>query len=123
MSEEKKEQKETEKAAQGAPEAGTPKPEAPKQEAPKQEAPKAEAPKQEPAKDAAAAAEAPKAETPKAEEKKAEKLKPVNCAVCNKSIKKKRYYYRNGKYFCTKRCWATTAKKDPKKAEAPQAES
>ena len=69
--------------------------------------------------------EAPKAETPAAEapkeEKKAEekkKEKPVNCAVCNKSIKKKRYYYRNGKYFCTKRCWKTTVKKEEKATEA-----
>lgn len=76
-------------------------------EAPKAEAPKPEAPK----------AEAPKAEAPKAEEKKAEKLKAVNCAVCNKSIKKKRYYYRNGKFFCTKRCWKTTVKKEEKAAE------
>jgi formylmethanofuran dehydrogenase subunit E len=73
--------------------------EIPKVEAPKPEAPKAEVPK----------ADAPKPVTPKPEEKKKEK--PSNCAVCNKSIKKKRYYYRNGKYFCTQRCFKTTVKK------------
>ena len=46
------------------------------------------------------------------EEKKKEK--PANCAACNKSIKKKRYYYRNGKHYCTKRCWKTTVKKESK---------
>lgn len=112
MAEEKKEEK------QAAPKAEAPKAEAPKAEAPKQEAPKAEAPK----------AEAPKAEAPAAaaaakpaEEKKEEKKKkerPAVCAVCNKSIKKKRYYYRNGKHFCTKRCWKTTVKKEEKASEA-----
>ncbi|MDP3730432.1 MAG: hypothetical protein Q8R14_02780 [Candidatus Omnitrophota bacterium] len=70
-----------------------------KVEAPKPEEPKQELPK----------AEAPKANAPKPEEKKIEK--PSNCAVCKKSIKKKRYYYRNGKYFCTQRCFKTTVKK------------
>ena len=75
------------------------KPEAPKPEAPKQEASKAEAPK----------VEAPKAAAPGTEEKKRER--PSNCTACNKSIKKTRYYYRNGKYFCNQRCFKTTVKK------------
>jgi late competence protein required for DNA uptake (superfamily II DNA/RNA helicase) len=65
------------------------------------------------------------------EEKKEEKIeeagkkasttkeKPANCASCNKSIKKKQWYYRNGKYYCSKRCWKTASKKE-KKPEAPQ---
>ena len=104
----------------GSPEA--PKAEAPKTEAPKTEAPKAEAVKAEtPSADATAKpAEAKKADEKPATEASAgkKKEKPVNCAVCNKSIKKKRYYYRNGKYFCTKRCWKTTAKKEEKSTEA-----
>ncbi len=44
--------------------------------------------------------------------------KPSNCSSCNKSIKKKRWYYRNGKFFCTKRCWSKTIKKEEKKEEA-----
>ena len=64
-------------------------------------------------------AEPKKAEEPKKpeESKKAEtakKEKPANCAGCNKSIRKKRWYYRNGKSYCTKRCWKTASKKEPK---------
>ena len=44
--------------------------------------------------------------------------KPANCASCNKSIKNKRWYYRNGKFFCTKRCWKTMIKKEETKEEA-----
>lgn len=82
--------------------------ETPKGEEPKAEAPTAEAPKAEVAERAV--------EEKKVEEKKKEK--PANCAVCNKPIKKKRYYYRNGKFFCTKRCWKTTIKKEEKAQEA-----
>ena len=93
-----------------------PKTEAPKQEMPKVETPKAEEPKQE-----APKAEAAKVEAPKAEEKKKEK--PSNCAVCNESIRKKRYYYRNGKYFCTQRCFKTTVKKTVQEAKDSPAET
>ena len=71
--------------------------------------------------EAAAVPQAPQAEAPaatisaqpKAAEKKPEikKEKAANCAACNKSVKKKRWYYRNGKFYCTKRCWQTTLKK------------
>jgi formylmethanofuran dehydrogenase subunit E len=117
MSEETKETKSENKDAGNPvepPKAEAPKQEAPKPEAPKQEAPKAEAPKPEEPKQEASGAEAPKADAPKPEEKKKEK--PSNCAVCNKSIKKKRYYYRNGKYFCTQRCFKTTVKKASQEA-------
>jgi hypothetical protein len=59
----------------------------------------------------------------KAEKKEAPpvvKEKPANCAGCKKSIKNKRWYYRNGKYYCTKRCWGTTNKKPAKTEETPQ---
>ena len=46
------------------------------------------------------------------------KTKPANCADCNKPIKKKRWYYRNGKYYCSKRCFNNKAKKETKPAEA-----
>lgn len=58
---------------------------------------------------------APKSEgaPPKAEaETKAKPEKKRNCAVCNKLMKKGRWYYRNGKYYCTKRCWKSTLKKE-----------
>lgn len=47
------------------------------------------------------------------------KEKPVNCAKCSKPIRKKRWYYRNGKYYCTKRCWKSTVEKEPKQEAAP----
>jgi formylmethanofuran dehydrogenase subunit E len=86
-----------------------------------------EAPVEKPAEAPLPAQPAPAAVTSekKAEEKKpqAKKERPANCAACNKSIKKKRWYYRNGKYFCTKRCWQTTKKKEdrPKEGEAAAA--
>ena len=85
---------------------------------PERETPNVEAPKPETTKEDAPKAEAAKTDAPKPEEKKKEK--PSNCAVCNKSIKKKRYYYRNGKYFCTQRCFKTTIKKaSPEAKELP----
>ena len=65
----------------------------------------------------AEAAPAPKPAEVKKAEPKVEK--PANCASCNKSIKNKRWYYRNGKYYCSKRCWQTASKK----AKAPAAET
>lgn len=59
-----------------------------------------------------------KQEAPKKEETPAKKEKPSNCAGCNKPIKKKRWYYRNGKFYCSKTCWAEISKKE---AEKPQA--
>ena len=74
--------------------------------------PKAETPKE--------SAAAPKAAEAKKEEPKIEK--PANCSACKKSIKNKRWYYRNSNYFCSKRCWQTAAKKDktPAAEEAPK---
>lgn len=40
-----------------------------------------------------------------AEEKKDKKEKLGNCGGCSKPVKKIRRYYRNGKYFCTKKCF------------------
>lgn len=31
--------------------------------------------------------------------------KSNNCAGCNKPLKKLKRYYRNGKYYCGKKCW------------------
>jgi len=42
----------------------------------------------------------PAAEQPKAE-------KQTNCLACNKPIKKLKRYYRNGKMYCSKKCWRT----------------
>ena len=44
--------------------------------------------------------------------------KQTNCLACNKPLRKVRTYYRNGKYFCTKKCWL----KSVKKKEVPEGE-
>lgn len=81
-------------------------------QAPAAQAPAAETP-------AAASAGAPAVAEAKKEAPKQET--PANCCVCNKLIKKIRWYYRDGKFYCTKRCWMTAKKKDAAKAAEGQA--
>ena len=41
--------------------------------------------------------------------------RPAACASCGKRLNRKQWYYRNGGYFCKRRCWVTEqakAKKD-----------
>jgi len=62
--------------------------------------------------------EAPK-EQPKAQaaQEKPVQEKQTNCLACNKPIRKLKRYYRNGKFYCSKKCWrkATTKPKEEKK--------
>lgn len=37
--------------------------------------------------------------------------KQTNCLSCNKPIKKIKKYYRNQKYYCSKKCWKDFIKK------------
>ena len=37
--------------------------------------------------------------------------KQTNCLSCNKPIKKLKRYYRNGKFYCSKKCWKNFIKK------------
>lgn len=83
---------------------------------PKKEAPAPEARQATPAPAAAPAQAVPAAE--KSQSAPVKKEKPSNCAGCSKSITKKRWYYRNGKFYCSKRCWTTAIKKEEKKEEA-----
>jgi len=69
---------------------------------------------------AAPQAPAPAQSAPAAKKEEPKKEKPSNCASCNKSIKNRRRYYRDGKFYCTKRCWATATKKKEEPKEAPQ---
>ncbi|MCX5710508.1 MAG: hypothetical protein NT060_00820 [Candidatus Omnitrophica bacterium] len=41
----------------------------------------------------------------------------TNCLSCNKPIKKIRRYYRDGKYYCTKRCWKDFLAKSKEEAK------
>ncbi len=43
--------------------------------------------------------------------------KQTNCLGCNKPLKKLRRYYRDGKFYCTKKCWLKTRKPDQPKEE------
>lgn len=54
------------------------------------------------------------------------KVKPENewkfkCANTGKAIKRKKRYYRNGKYYITKAAWKDQAKKDAEAKAAAQA--
>ena len=37
--------------------------------------------------------------------------KQTNCLGCSKPLKKIRSYYRDGKFYCTKKCWLKAVKK------------
>lgn len=118
MSEEKKEEKAPQPPAE--PSAA----DKPKEEVKVAQAPSAPAPA---ASEAQSAAAAPATVPPPAEAKKeaepVKKEKPTNCAKCNKPIRKKQHYYRNGKFYCTKRCWKSTLGLGAKPAEAVQQEA
>ena len=49
--------------------------------------------------------------------------RPATCASCGKRLSRKQWYYRNGQYFCKRRCWLTEREKAAEKAakEAAQA--
>ncbi len=71
--------------------------------------------------EAKAAAGSP--ETPAKVKKK--KLRPTNCAQSNKRIRRKDWYFRDGKYFANKQAFklfaAAAAEKAKKEAEAKNA--
>ncbi|MDD5255656.1 MAG: hypothetical protein PHR11_06365 [Candidatus Omnitrophica bacterium] len=41
-----------------------------------------------------------------------------NCGSCGKPVKRITRYYRNGKFYCNKRCWTKT--KEQAKAGQPE---
>ena len=58
-----------------------------------------------------AAPEKPKAqEQPKPEEQ-------TNCLICNKPIKRLTRYYRDGKFYCSRKCWRTAKEKAKKESQ------
>ncbi len=46
----------------------------------------------------------------------AQKSRPTNCAQSNKRIRRKDWYYRNGKYFANKQCFKLWVKQEAEKA-------
>lgn len=45
------------------------------------------------------------------QEGKVSREKQTNCLNCNKPIKKLKRYYRDGKFYCSKKCWRNYLKK------------
>ena len=41
----------------------------------------------------------------------------TNCLICNKPIKKLTRFYRDGKFYCSKKCWRTAKEKAKKEKE------
>ena len=109
----KEEVKETAEAAPPAEEAPEVKEEA--QEAAEAALPAEEAPE---VKETAEAAPPPE-KAAAAEEKVIvyKKEKPTNCEECNKALSKKSWYYRNGNYYCNKKCWKAFSMKAQEEAE------
>ena len=58
-------------------------------------------------------------ENPTEAKPKAEKQ--TNCPACNKLIKKIKRYYRNGKLYCSKKCWRSFVTKSKEEAAAAAA--
>jgi len=53
----------------------------------------------------------------KEQETKTAVEKQTNCLACNKPLKKIKTYYRNGKFYCTKKCWRAYLLKAKEKKE------
>lgn len=54
------------------------------------------------------------------QEAKPQVEKQTNCLSCNKPLKKIKRYYRDGKFYCSKKCWRDylNKQKEEKKDEA-----
>jgi len=50
---------------------------------------------------------------PQSTPQQTKKERPEECVVCNKSLKK-RWYYREGDYYCGKSCWKKAKKSKEK---------
>ena len=45
----------------------------------------------------------------------------ATCTSCGKRLNRKQWYYRNGNYFCKKRCWVTEHAKTAQEPSKEQA--
>ena len=45
------------------------------------------------------------------------------CSSCGKRLNRKQWYYRNGKYFCKRRCWVTEQEKAAKASDEAKAKA
>jgi len=44
----------------------------------------------------------------------------ATCSSCSKRLTRKQWYYRNGAYYCTRRCWVTEREKAAQEAAKPE---
>jgi hypothetical protein len=49
------------------------------------------------------------------------KEKPDKCEQCGKNLSRIKWYYRDGGYYCTRRCWKEFAAKQKEEKAAPSA--
>jgi hypothetical protein len=56
-------------------------------------------------------------EVPVGRKPKKKKSRPTNCAQSNKRIRRKDWYYRDGKYFANKQCFKLYAAQEAEKAK------
>lgn len=70
----------------------------------------------------ATAAKIEPAEAP-AKKLKKKKSRPTNCQQSNKRIRRKDWYYRNGKYFANKQCFQLYVEQEAEKAKKAQDEA
>ena len=47
--------------------------------------------------------------------------RPATCASCGKRLNRKSWFYRNGKFYCKRRCWMTESTKAAEQAATGQA--
>lgn len=52
------------------------------------------------------------------QEEKPKVEKQTNCPACNKLIKKLKRYYRDGKFYCSKKCWRVSITKSKEEAKS-----
>lgn len=59
----------------------------------------------------------PSAEVPAGRPPKKKKSRPTNCTQSNKRIRRKDWYYRNGKYFANKQAFKLYQEQEAQKAQ------
>lgn len=60
---------------------------------------------------------AAKQQKPATPETKPEAEKQTNCLGCGKPLKKVKKYYRDGKFYCNKKCWRNYINKTKKQEQ------
>ena len=68
-------------------------------------------------------AAAPATVAPAGRKPKKKKSRPTNCAQSNKRIRRKDWYYRDGKYFANKQCFQLYVTQEAAKTKKAQEEA